>query len=150
MRPGRKRPGRVRGAARGNPYMAYGKPQDCSDNNAAGQCARLLHRLLPSRFRPLPADSFLVADKAYDADWIRDLIEQRDAVPIIPDREGAKTRYVFSKPLYRLRNRIERAFNKLKQFRRIATRYEKLVANFLAMIKLATVRIWLRAYESAA
>ena len=40
----------------------------------------------------LPPDSFLVADKAYDAEWIRDLIEQRDAVPIISDREGAKTR----------------------------------------------------------
>ena len=50
--------------------------------------------------------------------------------------------------LYRLRNRIERAFN--KQFRRIATRYEKLAANFLAMIKSATVRLWLRAYESTA
>ena len=96
----------------------------------------------------LPPDSFLVADKAYDAKWIRDLIEQRDAVPIIPDREGKKTRHAFSKPLYRLRNRIERAFNKLKQFRRIATRYEKLAANFLAMIKIATVRLWLRAYES--
>ena len=96
----------------------------------------------------LPPDSFLVADEAYDAKWIRDLIEQRDAVPIIPDREGTKTRHAFSKPLYRLRNRIERAFNKLKQFRRIATRYEKLAANFLAMIKIATVRLWLRAYES--
>ena len=80
--------------------------------------------------------------------WIRDLIEQRDAVPIIPDREGAKTRHAFSKPLYRLRNRIERAFNKLKQFRRIATRYEKLAANFLAMIKIAIIRICLRAYEA--
>ena len=63
----------------------------------------------------LPPDSFLVADKAYDAEWIRDLIEQRDAVPIIPDRERVKTKHAFSKPL-RLRNRIERAFNKLKQF----------------------------------
>ena len=96
----------------------------------------------------LPPDSFLIADKAYDAKWIRDLIEQRDAVPITPDREGAKTRHAFSKPLYRLRNRIERAFNKLKQFRRIATRYEKLAANFLAMIKVATIRLWLRAYEA--
>ena len=96
----------------------------------------------------LPPDSFLVADKAYDAEWIRDLIEHCDAVPIIPDRKGAKIRHAFSKPLYRLRNRIERGFNKLKHFRRIATRYEKLAANFLAMIKIATVRIWLRAYES--
>ena len=70
----------------------------------------------------LPPDSFLVADKAYEAEWIRDLIEERDAVPIIPDRERAKTKHAFLKPLTRLRNRIERAFNKLKQFRRTATR----------------------------
>ena len=98
----------------------------------------------------LPPDSFLLADKAYDAEWIRKLIEDRDAVPIIPDRRGAKNTHAFSKLLYRLRNRIERCFNKLKQFRRIATRYEKLAANFLAMIKIATVRLWLRAYESTA
>ena len=96
----------------------------------------------------LPPDSFLVADRACDAKWIRDLIEHCDAVAIIPDRKGAKTRHAFGKPLYRLRNRIERGFNKLKHFHRIATRYEKLAANFLAMIKIATVRIWLRAYES--
>ena len=96
----------------------------------------------------LPFDSFLIADKGYGAKWIRDLIEQRDAAAIIPDREGAKTRHAFSKLLYRLRNRIECAFNKLKQFRRIATRYEKLAANFLAMIRIATIRLWLRAYES--
>ena len=98
----------------------------------------------------LPPNSFLIADKAYDAKWILDLIEQHDAVPIIPDRKGVKTRHPFSKPLYRRRNRIERAFNKLKQFHCIATRYEKLAANFLAMIKIATDRIWLHTYESTA
>ena len=46
---------------------------------------------------------------------------------------------------YRLRNRVERFFNKLKQFRHIATRYERLAANYLTMIKIATIRIWLRA-----
>ena len=66
---------------------------------------------------------------------------------IIPDRTNAKTAHAFSHVLYRLRNRVERFFNKLKQFRRIATRYEKLTANYLAMIKLATIRIWLRANE---
>ena len=55
-----------------------------------------------------------------------------------------------SHPLYRMRNRVERFFNKLKQFRRIATRYEKLAANYLAMIKIATIRIWLRVNESTA
>ena len=67
---------------------------------------------------------------------------------LMPDRSNAKAAHAFSHILYRLRNRVERFFNKLKQFRRIATRYEKLAANYLAMIKLATIRIWLRANES--
>ena len=50
--------------------------------------------------------------------------------------------------LYRARNLVERFFNKIKQSRRIATRYDKLAANYLAFIKLAFIRIWLRAYES--
>ena len=81
----------------------------------------------------LPPDCFLIAPafagtgSAYDAKWIRDPIEQRDAVPMVPDRE--------------------RAFNKLKQFRRFATRYEKLAASFLATIKIVTVRFWQRACE---
>jgi transposase len=52
--------------------------------------------------------------------------------------------------LYRERNHIERFFNKLKQYRRIATRYDKLGASFLAFVKLAAVRIWLRSIESTA
>ena len=56
--------------------------------------------------------------------------------------------HAFSPTLYRLRNRIKRFFNKIKHFRRITTRYEKLAANYLAMIQLASTRIWLRDYES--
>ena len=52
-------------------------------------------------------------------------------------------------PLYRARNLIERFFNKIKQCRRVATRYDKLAANYLAFIKLASIRIWLRPNESA-
>ena len=70
-----------------------------------------------------------LADKAYDAEWIRAMIAAQDAVPIIPDRGTAKTTHACCRELYRLRNRVERFVNKLKQFRRIATRYEKLVAN---------------------
>ena len=65
-----------------------------------------------------------------------------------PTGEARTNAHAFSKLLYGQRNRIERCLNKLKQFRRIATRYEKFAANFLAMIKIATVRIWLRACES--
>ena len=93
----------------------------------------------------LPPDSFVLADKAYDAEWIRAMIEAQDAVPIIPNR--STTPHAFSRVLYRMRNRVERCFNKLKQFRRIATRYERLAANYLAMIKIATIRIWPRVKE---
>jgi len=95
----------------------------------------------------LPADGFMLADKAYDTEWIRAMIETQDAVPIIPDRSTAKTPHAFSRDLYRPRNRVEHLFNKLKQFRPIETRYEKLAANYLAIIKIATIRIWLRANE---
>ena len=92
----------------------------------------------------------VLADKAYDADWIRDLITAQGAAPNIPDRSNRKDRHCFSKVLYKERNLVERFFNKIKQFRRVATRYEKLGANFLAMTKLAAIRIWLRSIESTA
>ena len=124
--------------AEGLPLRFALSPGQAHDSTLAGA-------LLDDR---LPPDSFVLADKAYDAEWIRAMIEAQDAVPIIPDRSSAKTPHAFSRDLYRLRNRVERFFNKLKQFRRIATRYEKLAANYLAMIQIATIRIWLRSNES--
>src|SRR5437879_8529918 len=64
-------------------------------------------------------------------------------------RSGAPWRDLPETYLYLARNLIERFFNKIKQCRRVATRYDKLAANYLAFIKLASIRIWLRAYESA-
>ena len=96
----------------------------------------------------LEPDCFVLADKAYDADWIRRQIEAQDAAAIIPDRSNATQLHAFSPTLYRERNRVERFFNRLKHCRRIATRYEKLAANYLAMIKLAAIRIWWRVNES--
>ena len=58
--------------------------------------------------------------------------------------------HCFSKTLYKERNRVERFFNKIKHFRRIATRFEKHAQNYLAMIKLASIRIWIRHNESMA
>jgi len=98
----------------------------------------------------LSETTVVLADKAYDADWIRDHITAQGAAPNIPDKSNRKKRHCFSKALYRKRNLVERFFNKIKQFRRVATRYEKLGANFLAMTKLAAIRIWLRSIESTA
>ncbi len=68
----------------------------------------------------------------------------------IPPRRNRRDPICFSPFLYRDRNRVERFFNRIKHCRRIATRYEKRAANFLAFVKLAAIRIWLRVYESTA
>lgn len=69
-------------------------------------------------------------------------------MPNIPAKSNRKWRPCFSKTLYRERNQVERFFSKLKHFRSIATRYDKLAENFLAMVELASVRFGLRAYKS--
>ncbi|MDI3560481.1 IS5 family transposase [Bradyrhizobium sp. Arg816] len=103
---------------------------------------RLLDRLDPR--------TIVLADKAYDADGIRALIHAQNAVPNIPAKSNRKWKPCFSKRLYRERNLVERFFSKLNHFRRIATRYDKLAENFLAMVQLASMRLWLRTYESTA
>lgn len=92
----------------------------------------------------------MLADKAYDADRLCGLIEEQGATSNIPAKSNRKWKPCFSKRLYRERNLIERFFSKLKHFRRVATRYDKLAANFQAMVQLASMRLWLRAYESTA
>jgi len=94
--------------------------------------------------------TILLADKAYDADGIRNLIEAQGAVPNIPAKSNRKWKPCFSKGLYRERNLVERFFSKLKHFRRVSTRYDKLAENFLAMVQIASMRLWLRVYESTA
>ena len=95
----------------------------------------------------LPAGA---AVKGYDADWIRDLIEASGCTPHIPPRSNRYEGVTYSRRLYKQRNLIERCFNKLKQFRHVATRFDRNALNYLAMIKIAVVRLWLRFYESAA
>jgi len=101
---------------------------------------RLLDRLDPR--------IIVLADKVHDADGIRSLIEAKGAVPNIPAKSNHKWKLCFSKGFYRERNLVERFFSKLKHFRRIATRYDKLAPNFLAMTQLASMRPWFRADES--
>ena len=90
----------------------------------------------------------MLADKAYDADWLRAQIERAGAAPNIPSKSNRKWRACFSQTLYRMRNAIERFYSKIKHFRRVATRYEKKGSNYLAMVKLAAIAVWLRVYES--
>lgn len=92
----------------------------------------------------------MLADKAHDADRIRESIQQQGATPNIPPGINRRWRTCFSEQLCRGRDPIERFFSKLEHFRRVATRYDKLAANLLAMVQLASTRLWLRAYESTA
>ena len=92
----------------------------------------------------------VLADKAYDADWIRNLIWEQGATAIIPSKSNRKIPKDFDKALYKNRNLIEKFFGRIKRsFRRIATRYDKTARNFRAFINLATLRLWCQYYESA-
>ena len=85
-----------------------------------------------------------IADKGYDADHLVDRIARVSAEAVIPPKRNRKAPRTYDTYLYKERNRIERFFNKLKQFRRVATRYDKLLANFMGFVKLAAIAIWLR------
>jgi putative transposase len=91
----------------------------------------------------LAADAVL-ADKGYDADHLIDAIEKSGAEAVIPPRDGRKRKRRYDADLYKERNRVERFFNRLKQFRRVATRYDKLLANFMGFVKIAAILLWLK------
>ena len=95
----------------------------------------------------LGPSQILMADRAYDSDALRQMMAAQGAWANIKPMPRRVNVPAFSPFLYRYRNLVERFFNKLKHFRAVATRYEKLAANYLALVKLAATRIWLRAYE---
>src|SRR5258708_8707141 len=90
----------------------------------------------------------LLADRGYDADWIRELVRQQGAWANIPPKRNRKAPICFSPYLYRPRNLIERFFNKIKQCRRVATRYNKLAANYLPSEKPPPIPIFLHPNNS--
>src|SRR5262249_33571342 len=92
------------------------------DNRLAG---KLLSRL--------KSGSMLLADRGYDADWIREFAMKKGAWANIPPKSDRNDPICFSPYLYRARNRVERFFNRIKQSCRVATRYDKLAANYLAL-----------------
>ena len=90
----------------------------------------------------------VVADRGFFARSIIELIEARGATAHIPSQTNVRVRRIVDLAVYRQRNLVERFFNKLKHFRRVATRYDKLARNFLAALLLVSSRLWMRAYES--
>jgi len=96
----------------------------------------------------LPTASIVVADRGYDWQHLIDLVSARGGQAHIPTQRDRNVQRSVDPGLYRQRNLVERFFCKLKHFRRIATRYDKLARNFLAAVALASARLWMRTYES--
>ena len=120
--------------ADGRPVRLELTPGQAGDAPAA---ATLLEDLAPG--------TTLIADRAYDTNAIRELATERGAWANIPPRSVRKGSFAFSTWVYRQRNLVERFFNRIKQFRGLATRYDRRPDNYLAALKLAAVRIWLAA-----
>jgi transposase len=89
------------------------------------------------------APRYCLADAAYDSDAIRAALLQRGTIPVIPNNPTRRRLHPFERKTYRLRNVIERTFSRIKDFRRIATRYDKLAKNFLAAVYIvSTICYW--------
>jgi transposase len=95
------------------------------------------------RGRPKLRPKRVVADKGYNSGKIRGYLRRRGIGIVIPRQSHQRQREPFDKQRYRQRNRVERLINSLKGFRRVATRYEKLSDNYLAMVTIAAIMIWL-------
>jgi transposase len=86
----------------------------------------------------------MLCDRGYDADALREKLLLRGVLPVIPARSGRREPTTHDRALYRERNQIERLVNRLKQFRALATRYDKTAVSYLAGAHLAAIRVWLR------
>ena len=95
---------------------------------------RLIRRVKPPKH--------MLGDMAYDGDQLREKLDENGTKPVIPNRSNRKQPFSFSKRRYKLRWRIENAFNRLKDFRRIATRYDRLARNYLASVCLVAALVW--------
>ena len=122
---------------RGLPVRLILSPGQQHDSRAAGA---LLADLRPG--------AVVIGDRAYDSNALLTLVADAGGQTCIPTPRYRKQQRVIDVELYRQRNLVERFFNKLKHFRRIATRYDKLASNFLAAVALAAIRLWTRNYES--
>jgi transposase len=117
---------------RGRPLRVILTPGQRGD---VTQAPALLVGLTPKR---------LLADKAYDSNALRQIIAGMNAEAVIPCNPTRKVLIPYDFDAYKARNLIERCFNKLKHFRRIATRYDRRAAYFLSFVQIACAMIWMR------
>ena len=97
-----------------------------------------------------PAPKVMLADRGYDANAIRADLAGRGAASIIPTKKNRRVQLEIDGAIYALRNRIERCFNRLKNARRFATRYDKLAETFAGFVNLVSIRLWLRHFVNTA
>ena len=90
----------------------------------------------------MPPSAELVADKGYDSRALREWLETRGTTPVIPPRSYRKVQYSYDRTIYRQRNIVERMFCRLKDWRRIATRYDRKLSTFFSAVALAAAVIW--------
>ena len=90
----------------------------------------------------MPPSDELVADKGYDSAALREWLEERGTTPVIPPRRNRKVQYAYNKAVYRQRNVVERMFCRLKDWRRIATRFDRKIKTYMAAVALAATVIW--------
>jgi transposase len=91
----------------------------------------------------LPA-AVVMADAAYDSDRIRQAIADKGALAVIPNNPSRAIKHPLDKHLYAQRHLVECCFSRLKQFRRVATRFEKTARHYLAVVTIAAIVLWLR------
>jgi putative transposase len=120
------------GDALGNPVRLIGSPGQRNDIAFA-------HELIEGFVA-----NATIADKGYDADHLCERIAASGGEIVILPKRNRTVKRPYDAELYKERNIIERFFNKLKQFRRVATRYDKLLVNFMGFVKLAAIAIWLK------
>jgi transposase len=91
----------------------------------------------------------MLADKGYDGDDVRSALLMQNILPVIPPKANRKEPIDCDFKAYKDRNRIERMFNRLKQFRRIATRYDKTALSFIGFLCLAAAKLWLPSFVNS-
>lgn len=116
---------------KGRPLVLLLTPGNVHDCKVAKRC-----------IEALPASAELVADKGYDSQALREWLDQRGTQAVIPPRKNRKVQYDYDKVVYRQRNIIERMFCRLKDWRRISTRFDRKIQNFMGAVALAAAVIW--------
>ncbi|WP_425516635.1 IS5 family transposase [Sphingobium phenoxybenzoativorans] len=117
--------------AKGRPVVLILTPGNVHDCKVAKRC-----------IEAMPPSAKLVADKGYDSQALREWLDERGTEAVIPPRKNRKIQYDYDKAIYKQRNVIERMFCRLKDWRRIATRFDRNVKNFMSAIALAAAVIW--------